>query len=113
MPKMKVTPGKLKERISQIHTNTFIRHEDKFRFEDLVKLIESEYELKQRSSKPTMERHVAHLRAFFKHYRAIDMQPDAVQGYQLGRKAEGASPATINRETACLHHRLDRFGVAW
>lgn len=98
--------AKLKERISQIHTNTFIRHEDKLRFEDLVKLIEAEYELKQRSSKPTMQRHVTHLRAFFKHYRAIDIQPDVVQRYQLERKGRRAAPATINREIACLHHML-------
>ena len=34
--------AKLKERISQIHTNTFIRYEEKLGFEGLVKMIRFE-----------------------------------------------------------------------
>jgi len=98
---------KLKQRIAEIHSGRFIGpSEEKLRFDDVVKLIEAEYELKQRKSKPTMKRHAKHLKGFFKYYRAIDIQADTVQRYQLQRKGQGASPATINRETARLHHML-------
>jgi hypothetical protein len=59
---------KLKVRISQIHTNTSIWHEEKLGIEDLVKLIEDEYQLKQRRGVRTMGVHVEHLREFFRHY---------------------------------------------
>ena len=98
--------AKLKERISQIHTNTFIRYEEKLGFEDLVKMIEDEYRLKQRRGMVTMRVHVKHLRDFFKHRPAISMQPAVIVEYQKHRLEQKASPATINRETACLHHML-------
>jgi integrase len=98
--------AKLKERISQIHTGIFIRHEEKIGFEDLVKLIEDEYRLKQRRGITTMKVHVRHLREFFRHYPAIKIQPAIAVDYQEHRLEQKASPATINRETACLHHML-------
>ncbi len=98
--------AKLRQRISQIHTNTFIRHEEKLGFEDLVQMIEDEYRLKQRRGTRTMRVHVRHLREFFKYRPAISMQPAVVVEYQKYRLEQKASPATINRETACLHHML-------
>jgi integrase len=97
---------KLRERIAQIQTKTFIRYEEKLGFENLVRLIENEYNLKQRRGVNTMRIHLKHLREFFRYHRAIDIQPEPVQRYQLHRKSQGAAPATINRETACLHHML-------
>lgn len=98
--------AKLKERISQIHTNTFIRYEEKLGFEGLVTMIEDEYRLKQRRGMVTMRFHVKHLWEFFKHRPAISMQPAVIVEYQKHRLEQKASPATINRETACLHHML-------
>jgi hypothetical protein len=89
--------AKLKERI---------RYEEKLGFEGLVKMIEDEYRLKQRRGMVTMRVHVKHLREFFKHRRAISMQPAVIVEYQKHRLEQKASPATINRETACLHHML-------
>ena len=69
-------------------------------------MIEDEYQLKQRRGMVTMRVHVKHLREFFKHRPAISMQPAVIVEYQKHRLEQKASPATINRETACLHHML-------
>ncbi len=98
--------AELKQRISQIHANTFIRYEEKLGFEGLVKMIEDEYRLKQRCGMVMIQVHVKHLREFFKHRPAISMQPVVIVEYQKNRPEQKASPATINRETACLHHML-------
>jgi integrase len=96
----------LKRVQSEIHQRVHLPREDKLRWPELAEMITTEYQLKQRHSLETMQGRVRHLKGFFEHYRAVDMQPDAVQRYQRQRIAEKASPATVNRETSCLHHML-------
>jgi hypothetical protein len=72
--------AKLKERISQIHTNTFIRYEEKLGFEGLIEMIEDEYRLKHRRGMGTMRVHVKHLREFFKHSNVDRVKGKNMQG---------------------------------
>lgn len=98
--------SELKRIQSEMHQRQHIPREDKLAWCDLVEMIVNEYQLKQRRSTETMKGRVAHLEAFFKHHRAINIDAQAVQRYQLQRVEQKASPATINRETSCLHHML-------
>ena len=50
---------------------------------------------------------MVHLKKAFAGMRALDITPDRVRDYQAHRRAEDASPATVNRETS---HPLGRFG---
>jgi integrase len=56
----------------------------------------------RRSLKTAALNNVKHLRAFFGFDRAIDILPDRLKSYQLRRREQGASVATINRECATL-----------
>jgi excisionase family DNA binding protein len=57
---------------------------------------------------------VAHLKAFkdFQNKTLLEISPLNVEAYKAHRKAEGASPATINRELACLKTIFNK-GVEW
>ena len=56
----------------------------------------------RRSLKTAALNNVKHLRAFFGFNRAIDISSDRLKTYQLRRREQGASIATINRESATL-----------
>jgi integrase len=53
---------------------------------------------------------IAHLKAFFSGWRLQDINAESVARYRASR--EGLSPATINRELACLRTAL-RKAVEW
>jgi integrase len=48
------------------------------------------------------ETSLSHLKEFFKGKHLSDITPDLIEKYKLKRAADGVSPATINRELACL-----------
>jgi len=96
----------LKKRLQDIANRRYVPNEERLMFEDLVKDLVNDYQVNDRRSLSTALNHVCHLRGFFGMDRAIDIGSDRVKCYQVHRKGEGASPATINREVACLGHML-------
>jgi len=99
---------KLRQRIAEIHSHRFIGPaEDKLVFSDLVQLIKNDYTIKERASLVSLRYHFKHLEPFFRWRRAIDITAPSVQEYQLQRLAEGAQPATINREVSTVQRSLN------
>jgi len=99
--------AKLRQRIVEIHNHRFIGPtEDKLLFADLLQLIKNDYAIKERASLVTIGYHFKHLEPFFRWRRAIDITVPLIQEYQLQRRAEGAQPATINREVSTLQRAL-------
>ena len=97
----------LKKRLGEINAGKFIGpSEDRWTFEDMVNDLGNDYRVNNRRSLATAQYHVRHLREFFGLDRAIDITPDRVKAYQVHRLDEGGSPATVNREVACLGHML-------
>jgi integrase len=97
----------LKKRLGEINAGKFIGpSEDRWTFDDMVDDLKNDYRVNNRRSLSTAEYHVRHLRGFFGLDRAIDITPDRVKAYQVHRLDEGGSPATVNREVACLGHML-------
>jgi integrase len=92
----------LKKRLGDTQHGKFIANEDKVRFDDLAKLIETDYKLNRRRSWESGAKiNVKHLRGFFGFDRAIDIEARHKK-YQLFRAEQGASIATVNRETSTL-----------
>jgi len=96
----------LKKRLQEIGNRRFVPDEDRLTFEDMVKDLVNDYQINNRRSLSTALNHVRHLRAFFGMDRAMDIGSTQVKAYQAQRKGEKASPATVNREIACLGHML-------
>lgn len=97
---------KLKKHLQDIGNRRFVPNEDRLRFDDLVKDLVNDYQVNDRRSLSTALNHVRHLRTCFGMDRVVDIGSKEVKGYQVQRKEEGASNATINREVACLGHML-------
>ena len=76
--------------------------EERVMFEDLAKGIERDYKLRGLRSMRAAKGRMVHLKKAFGDVRALDITPDRVRDYQAHRRAEDASPATVNRETSHL-----------
>jgi integrase len=71
-------------------------------FEDLLKGIEQDYKLRGLRSTRAAAGRMLHLKKAFAGMRALDITPDRIREYQVLRRDEKASPATVNRETSHL-----------
>lgn len=92
----------LKRRLAELETQTFIPRAS-VRVDELVSDLMAEYREKQQKSLASVEqRWRLHLSPFFTKRRASDITTDMVRRYIAQRQAEGASPATCNRECAIL-----------
>lgn len=92
----------LKRRLAEIETGVFVPKGD-VRLDELVADVMVEYDEKQQKSYSSLEqRWRLHLKPFFTKRRASDITTDLIRRYTQQRRAEGASPATINRELAVL-----------
>lgn len=70
-----------------------------------------DYQLREFRTLDTARPRAAHLARFFgKHRPAADIAPALIRAYQLSRRREGASAATVNRETSALS-RMFRLGI--
>jgi integrase len=58
------------------------------------------------------ETSINHLKEFFNGKNLSDITPELIEKYRLSRRADGVSPATINRETACLSFLYSK-ALAW
>ena len=93
----------LKKRYGEIASRRFVGpQEERVMFEDLVKGIERDYELRGLRSTRAAKGRMMHLKKAFAGMRALDITPDRVRDYQAHRRKEKASPATVNRETSHL-----------
>jgi integrase len=67
---------------------------------------------KRPSSAQRDENSLKHLRRVFDGKRLSDISPFLIEKYKTMRKGEGAKPATINHELACLRH-LFTMAMKW
>ena len=76
------------------------------KFEDLIRLLEVDYQLKGRKTWVRRLQHIAHLRKSFSKVRLKAITSEQIQHYIARRQSEGAADATINRELECLHRMM-------
>jgi integrase len=98
----KVAEKLLKKRLAEVETKTYIPREN-IRVDELIADLISDYRVNSQKSTAHVERRwELHLKAFFSRMRACDLATDRVRRYIDARLADGAQPATINRELALL-----------
>ena len=76
------------------------------RFEDLVGLLEMEYQHKGLKTWTRRLQHIAHLKKSFGGIRIKTINSEKLGKYISIRLKEGAANATINRELDCLHRMM-------
>lgn len=76
--------------------------EERLMFEDVLKLIETDYKVNGHRSTKRLKGSLKHLRGFFGLSRALDVTTDRIRSYIASRQEEGAANATISRELAAL-----------
>ena len=92
----------LKRRLGEVGTGGFVPDEEKVDFEDLASGLITDYKLNARKSLNTAAlNNIAHLRGYFGFDRAVDMG-DRIKSYQVLRREQEASVATVNREVGTL-----------
>jgi integrase len=92
----------LKERLGAIQSRRFVPQEQRVTFEHLVKGYEQDYDLRGLRTRSTAGLRISHLQTFFARERALEIGTDRIRAYQAFRRGEGASAATVNRETTAL-----------
>jgi integrase len=93
----------LKKRIGEVATGQLIGpSEERVSFEDLAKMLITDYEINGKRSVDSARLSIRHLREFFSLYRAIDITPDRISAYVRARQEEDAANGSINRELAAL-----------
>ncbi len=76
------------------------------RFDDLVLLLQQDYELKGRKTWGRRLQHIAHLKKSFGGIRTKTINSEKLGKYITLRLKKGAANATINRELDCLHRMM-------
>jgi len=71
-------------------------------FDDLVKLIEQDYEMNGRKSIASLRYRLEHLKRAFRKTPPTEITHKVLKAYKANRLAEGASPATVRYELVCL-----------
>jgi integrase len=93
----------LKKRLGETSRGQLIGpSEEKFTFDDLAKILTTDYEINRKRSIESVRLSIKHLREFFALDRAIDITPDRVSTYVRERQREDAANGSINRELAAL-----------
>lgn len=93
----------LKKRIGEVANGHLIGpSEERLGFDDLAKMLITDYEINSRRSVDSARLSIRHLREFFGLYRAIDITPDRISAYVRARQEEDAANGSINRELAAL-----------
>ena len=102
----------MKRRLAETQTGRFIADEEKVTFDQLAEGLITDYKLNgRRSLKSAALNNVNHLRGFFGFDRAVGITSERIKTYQLRRREQGASVATVNRECATLR-RMFSLAVA-
>jgi site-specific recombinase XerD len=71
-------------------------------FEDLARLIETDYTTNEKRSLRRLRGSIAHLSRAFKGMPAVKIDEERIDRYVAGRKAQDAANGTINRELTTL-----------
>jgi integrase len=75
-------------------------------FKQLADMLTEDYSINGRKSAADLSYRIAHLRRQFGKLAASDISYDRMTRYILARQGEGAAPATIQHELACLSKML-------
>src|SRR5690606_38628923 len=81
--------------------------EERLAFEDVLKMIETDYRTNGRKSIDRLRGSLAHLRDFFGLSRALDVTTDRIGAYIEHRQNEGAANATIRQELSHLKRAMN------
>jgi integrase len=93
----------LRKRLEEARRGEVVPHESRLTVEDLVQLLLTDYEVKQRRSLATVRYPLRHVVDYFgPHTKAVAITGDRVQRYIHARRRDGAATATINMEVALL-----------
>jgi len=93
----------LKKRLGEIGRGRLVGPaEERVMFDEIAAEFVRDYEIKGRRSIRTARERVRHLTRFFGVDRAIDITTPRIRTFAQSRLAEGAKPATINRDLAAL-----------
>ncbi len=92
----------LHERLAERGQGIARRDLEKVKLDDLADLIRADYRKNNRKSGARLTTSLRHLVAGFDGWRVVDIQEDAIDRYAVDRLDEGAQPASVNRELACL-----------
>jgi integrase len=93
----------LRSRIADILKGDVIPHERKVTVGDLLRMVETDYEVNRRRSRDSIRYPLRHLRDHLGEYiKALAVTTDLLNRYVLDRQREGASNATIRIELALL-----------
>lgn len=90
----------------------FGRKKPEVLFEDHAKEFLELYSKQNKRSWQRDEISLAHLTEFFKGKYLSEITPESIEKYRAKRKADGLSPATINRELACLKTLFNK-AIEW
>jgi integrase len=75
--------------------------QDRIKVSKLLDALEADYKLRDKDS-PQFRAHLKHVREYFGAWRAIEVSPEAVDRYIVGRQESGSAAETINRSTQLL-----------
>ena len=93
----------LRRRLAEIETGAFVASsQTRVTFEDMERVYLADYKLQRHRSIAAARVRVMHLRQHFGMDRAVTIGAKKIQDYQSARRGEGASAATVNRETSAL-----------
>jgi len=93
----------LKRRLGEVGRGRLVGpSEERLTFDDLAKMLLTDYEINGKRSVESVRLSLRHLRDFFGQDRAIDITADKVAMYVRDRQEEGAANGSINRELAAL-----------
>lgn len=93
----------LKKRLGEMGTGQLVGpSEERLTFDDLSRMIETDYTVNARRSGARLTASLKRLREFFGMDRALDITTDRVNAYVASRQAAGAKNATIQNELAAL-----------
>ncbi len=94
---------RLKEREGQIASGVYFGPQiQRTRFADLETLVQQDYRLNERKTKPRLMQYITHLEPYFRGFRASEITTFHIQQYVTKRQDAGAANGTINRELASL-----------
>jgi len=75
-------------------------------FDQLVESLARDYAINDRKTASNLSYRIAHLRGHFGKLTASEISYDAMTRYISARMTEGAAPATVQHELACLGRML-------
>jgi len=94
---------RLKEREGQIASGVYFGPQiQRTRFGDLEALVQQDYRLNERKTKPRLMQYITHLEPYFRGFRASEITTFHIKDYVTKRQDAGAANGTINRELASL-----------